>query len=111
MEDDRSYGDRRGAPVPAPEVAAFREMSHAQGYFISIMHSAHKRENRQYARETIRLPEFTREISPGGGTRVAELICCRIADFIARRLIIGSLTVHRWFIDVNEHRRENIAAL
>lgn len=33
----------------------------------------------------------------------------QVADFIIRQLIIGSLTVYRWFIDVNEHRRENIA--
>lgn len=33
----------------------------------------------------------------------------QVADFIIRQLIIGSLTVYRWFIDVNERRRENIA--
>lgn len=64
VEDDRSYGDSREALVPAPEVVAFREMSHAQGYFISIMHLAHKRENRRYARETIRLLEFTGRFLP-----------------------------------------------
>lgn len=34
----------------------------------------------------------------------------QVADFIICQLIIGSLTVYRWFIDVNERRRENIAA-
>lgn len=108
---DRSYNDSREALISAPEVVAFREMSHAQEYFISIMHLLMRtRETRQYARETIQLPEFAR-FSSCGGTRTAELICCQTADFITRRLIIGSLTVHRWFIDVNERRGENIAAL
>lgn len=33
----------------------------------------------------------------------------QVANFIIQ-LIIGSLTVYRWFIDVNERRRKNIAA-
>lgn len=45
------------------------------------------------------------------GTRAAELTRCQTTDFMTRRLIIGSLTVHRWFIDVNERRGESIAAL
>lgn len=98
------------------EVVAVQKICHEQYYMYKHMYNAfwvqerekEKEKCRWYIRETIRPATFVS--FPPRWHRSRQVNPHQVADFIIRQLIIGSLMVYRWFIDVNERRRENIAA-